>query len=220
MQVFSQDFLARLTEIPLPLVVALLAMGPIFWILGWRIHRVLFVASASFIAGLYGLVHGPKLLFGLNEYLAGLLLAVGVGGVAIALLRIGVFVVCGLLADAIAIKVAPEYFDPGLVGPVRGFAFLAGGLLSIVFYRLMVILTTAALGAGMIVGAVISLTHQTSAYDAMKGGSDLQVVVAGALVALIAVGTGAQYLLAVRFPPEREPAEDADKDESAEGAPA
>ena len=205
MQILSQEFLARLVDVPLPMVVAALVLAPVFWVLGWRIHRVLFVASVSLIAGVYGLVHGPKIL-GVNEYMAGLLLAGGVGGVAIALLRIGAFVACGLVADSIAVHAAPEYFDPALCGPVRVFAFLVGGMLSVLFYRLVVILITASLGAFIMVTAVVSLTHQTSDYDALTGGDDLQMLVAGALAVLILIGTGVQYLLACRFPATSEPA--------------
>ena len=215
MQILSQEALARLVDIPLPLVVAALVLAPVFWVLGWRLHRVLFVASVSLIAGMYGLVHGPKIL-GINEYFAGILLAVGVGGVAIALVRIGAFVACGLVADSIAAKVAPEYFDPSLLGPVRVVAFVAGGLLSVFFYRLVVVLITASLGAAMMVAGVVSLTHQSSSYDALAGGDDLQMIIAGAFVVLVLIGTGVQYLLAHRLP-ATEPEAGDDGEAPAEG---
>jgi len=209
MQILSQQALETLVRIPLPIVVVGLVLAPVFWLLGWRLHRVLFVGSVTFIAGVYGLVHVPKLL-AINKYLAGVLLAVGVGGVAIALMRIGAFVACGLLADSLAVHVAWEYF-PGLSGPVRFVAFVAGGMVSVFFYRLVVVLITASVGAVLMVGGVISLTHQTSAYDAIQGMDELQTIAAGALVVLILIGTGAQYLLAYRSPQAVEPGKEGEQ---------
>ena len=148
MRIFSPELIARASELPSPVLLLTAAVGPLFWVLGWRIHRSLFVALGTVVAGVYGLVYGGW--FGLHPGAAAALLGLSAAALSLALLRLGVFVAFGLVADWTAAELLSQQPERGGLLWLRAAAFFGGGLISLVCYRFLVILLTSFLGAYLI----------------------------------------------------------------------
>ena len=41
MTIFGPELVAKASELPSPALLTMAVLGPLFWVLGWRIHRVL-----------------------------------------------------------------------------------------------------------------------------------------------------------------------------------
>jgi len=105
---------------------ASLAVGLFLWLWGGRSHRFWLALVITVAAGLFGLSFGPA--SGMQPLVAGLLLAVAAGALALSLVRILLFVGGGLLGMELWHLVAPDLGQP-LV------AFVVGGLVGVFLYR-------------------------------------------------------------------------------------
>jgi hypothetical protein len=115
-------------------------------LLGWRGHRFWIVLIATVAAGVVGLYSGPA--HATQPILAGLLLAVAAGAMALALVRLIAFAAGGAAALLAMHALAPQWQQPLL-------SFLAGGLFGLVLFRLWTMALTSA--AGTLVMAYSSL---------------------------------------------------------------
>src|SRR5438105_4158186 len=106
MQIVSPQLVGNVSELPSILLVLAAALGPLFWVLGWRMHRTMFVAVSTVLGGMYGLAHGPAI--GLHPAIAAGLLSLSAAGLALSLLRIAVFIVMGGLAAFVADRLATQ----------------------------------------------------------------------------------------------------------------
>src|SRR5262245_26753759 len=97
MEIVSSKLVSDASDLPSAVLVLAAAVGPLLWVLGWRIHRALFVAASTFVGGVYGLVHGPS--FGLYPVVAAGLMSLSAGGLAMSAMRLGVFFVFGALSE-------------------------------------------------------------------------------------------------------------------------
>src|SRR5439155_5655457 len=111
----------------------------------------------------YGLVHGPA--FGLYPVVAAGLLSLSAGGLSMALLRIGVFVVFGALVDLATQATIANHLDAEARGWVRVTAFLIGGLLSLACYRFLVIALTSFAGAFLVILGGVAFAAQHGEVD-------------------------------------------------------
>jgi hypothetical protein len=123
-----------------------LVLGFLLWLLGWRGHRFWIVLIATVVAGVLGLSSGPA--HTTQPILAGLLLALSAGAVALALVRLVAFAAGGAAAVLVLHALAPQWQQPLLF-------FLGGGLLGLVLFRLWTMVLTSA--AGTLVMAYSSL---------------------------------------------------------------
>jgi hypothetical protein len=107
-----------------------LVVGVLLWCFGGLGHRFWVVLGGTLIAGVVGLRYGKHLGM---EYplVAGLLLAVSVGSLALALFRILLFVASGFAVAWLTSVIFPSWEE-------QIACFLAGGLLGIALYRLCV----------------------------------------------------------------------------------
>jgi hypothetical protein len=111
--------------------------GVLLWMCGARSHRFWVALAVTVGAGLHGLLYGGD--YGMNPLVAGLLLAVTAGTLALSLVRMLVFAAGGVAALTIAHLAAPAVDEP-LVSA------LIGGLISVVFYRLCITALTSLAG--------------------------------------------------------------------------
>jgi len=193
MKLFSPELVADAAELPAYALVVAAAIGPVFWVLGWRVHRMVFVATATFAGGVYGLVHGPAL--GLNSVAAAVLLSFSAGGLALALLRIGVFLLCGFVANLAASASIVNHLDETARAWVLGIAFLAGGLLSLVFYRLFVVALTSFIGSFLLLLGGLAFAARQGDADTVELVDARSTLVTAAFIVLGILGIAAQYLL-------------------------
>jgi hypothetical protein len=117
------------------------AVGLLLWLMGSRGHRFWLSMAVTVIAGIAGLHAAP--MMGVQPLVAGLLMAVCAGALALALVRLLVFTIVGVGSLAVAQAVTPGWNEPVIF-------FLAGGLISVVFFRLWVMALTSLAGTILI----------------------------------------------------------------------
>src|SRR3954447_23093119 len=139
MQLLAPDILEAAQPRQLsPLIPGLgLLIGLLLWLYGGRSHRFWLSLCLTVGAGCVGLQYGAA--YGMQPLVAGLLLAVAVGALALALVRLLLFTAGGLAALAVVQAVAPAWDEP-LV------SFLAGGLLGVFLYQFWVTALTSLAG--------------------------------------------------------------------------
>jgi hypothetical protein len=137
---FAGQLLADLAGLSLGLSLGLALVGWLLWATGWRLHRFWLVFLASSIAGVVGLLSGRAL--GSPLLIVGLLLAFAAGLLAVELSRLIIFVAGGLSAAWAGQSIAPAM-------PYHVLLFLVGGLVSLLLFRLWVMLWTSFLGASV-----------------------------------------------------------------------
>jgi MFS family permease len=137
MQLVLPDILDELRGFSPALGCLAFVLGLLLWLLGWRGHRFWIVLIATIVAGLVGLYSGPA--HTTQPILAGLLLAVSAGVMALALVRLVAFAAGGAAAFLAVHALIPQWQQPLL-------SFLAGGLFGIVVFRLWTIALTSAAG--------------------------------------------------------------------------
>jgi MFS family permease len=130
MQLVAPDILDAAVGLSPALTVTGLLVGAMLWFIGGLTHRFWVVLGSTLIAGVVGLFVGKR--FDMQPLVAGLLLAVSVGALALALFRVLLFLASGSAVLWLAGAVAPSWDEPIA-------CFLAGGLLGIALYNVCVI---------------------------------------------------------------------------------
>lgn len=193
MEIVSSKLVAEASELPSVVLVLTAAIGPLLWVLGWRIHRALFVAASTLVGGMYGLAHGPA--FGLYPAVAAGLMSLSAGGLAMAAMRIGVFVVFGALLELAVRSTIANHVDEQSQAWLRVSAFLIGGLLSLLCYRFLVIAFTSLLGAYLLLLGGMAFALRQGEFDTVGMASDRPVLVSAIWIGLGLAGILGQYVL-------------------------
>jgi hypothetical protein len=132
MHLVSPDILADAKGLSVAVCVTGLALGLVLWLLGGRAHRFWLVLLTTLAAGVYGLSIGD--VFGVQPLVAGLLMGVAAGALALSLVRLMAFVAGGVAACLLAERLTPGWDEPFV------FFFVGGFLgLSLVRYWMMVL---------------------------------------------------------------------------------
>src|SRR5262245_34243928 len=110
MQVVSPDILSDASGFSPAVSCSTFALGLLLWLLGWRGHRFWIVLIATVTAGIVGLDAGPD--HTTQQVVAGILLAVAVGAMALALVRLVAFAAGGLAACLAVHALMPQLQYP------------------------------------------------------------------------------------------------------------
>src|SRR5262249_12085001 len=94
MQLVVPEILDEARGFSVAVSVTALVMGLSLWLIGWRSHRFWIVLGTTIGAGVWGLSSGP--IYGTPGLVAGLLLALAAGALALALVRVVAFAAGGL----------------------------------------------------------------------------------------------------------------------------
>jgi len=137
MQLLAPDILAEARGLSVTISAWGLAFGILLWLMGWRWHRFWIVLLATSVGGVFGLNAGP--VYGVQPLVAGLLLAVGAGALALTLVRVAAFFAGGVAACLLAWTFAPGWDEP-LV------SFILGGLAGMLLFRWWTMLLTSMVG--------------------------------------------------------------------------
>jgi hypothetical protein len=137
MQLLAPEILEEARQLSPTLTGAGLFLGLLLWIFGGRSHRFWLALLITLSAGLLGLSYGQAV--GTQPLVAGLLLAVSAGALALSLVRILVFAAGGIAALGLVQVIAPSWDEPILV-------FLLGGLCGVLLYRFWITTFAAFLG--------------------------------------------------------------------------
>jgi hypothetical protein len=112
-------------------------LGTLLWLFGGRSHRFWLAMAVTLSAGLLGLMLGKH--YGMQPLVAGLLLAVSAGALALSLVRILLFAAGGIAALGGMHMIAPTWEEPIAV-------FLVGGLIGVLLYRFWIITFSSVIG--------------------------------------------------------------------------
>jgi hypothetical protein len=158
MSLLAPDILQEARQLSIAITATGLAMGLFLWLFGWRGHRFWIVLATTVSAGILGLQAGPNL--GTQPLVAGLLLAVAAGVLALALVRVVAFIAGGVAAWMLVQGLAPTYHEP-LV------CFLVGGLLGLLLFRVWTMALTSFAGALLVVYCSLGLADRLGKLDAV-----------------------------------------------------
>ena len=153
--------------------------GLLLWGLGWRWHRFWVAFGVTFIAGVLGLTAGKAA--GGQVLVAGVLVAVAAGVLALELARMLAFVTGGTAAWVAVQAVFPH-------GQEVWAAFLTGGLLGVLLYRLWMMLVTSTIGAVLAGHAGLVLTEALGKFDAAAWAAAHPEALNGAVATLAVIG--------------------------------
>ncbi len=175
MQLLAPDILEEARLLSPFLSGAGLAIGLLLWSLGGRTHRFWLAMSVTLAAGLLGLAMGKD--YGMQPLVAGLLLAVSAGALALSLVRILLFAAGGLAALGLLHAVAPAWDEPLAV-------FLVGGLVGVFLYRFWIMTFSSLIGALLMVYSALALFDRLHMVDSIawtrKNGPLLELGLRGA----------------------------------------
>jgi hypothetical protein len=125
-----------------------LTIGFLLWSFGGRTHRFWLAMSVTLTAGLLGLPYGKQ--YGMQPLVAGLLLAISAGALALSLVRILLFAAGGLAALGLIHAIAPGWDEPIAV-------YLVGGLIGVLLYRFWIITFSSLVGSLLMAYSALAL---------------------------------------------------------------
>ena len=163
-----------------------LVLGFLVWLLGWWGHRFWIVLFATVAAGWVGLRSGP--LVGAKPMVAGLLLAVSAGMMALALARVVAFVAGGAAVYLAVQLLIPAWED-------RFLCFLCGGLAGLVLFRLWMMTLTSLAGTLIMSYSSLCLLDRLGKLDALEWAEQRTLVLNWSCVGATLIGLVAQFLL-------------------------
>jgi hypothetical protein len=190
MGVVDPDVLKEALLLPPWLLVVALLLGVLLWLLGGWGHRFWIVMLTTLLSGVVGLIYGPQ--FGMQPLVAGLLVAVAAGALALALMRIGVFLAVGFAALGTARLVAPSWDEPLA-------CFLVGGLFGIVLFRFWIVVLTSASGTLLMAHAGLALIGRFRATDVVGWSQQQAPLINWIIGATIVLGVLLQFLVQRRL---------------------
>ncbi len=157
MQLIEPEILAEASGLALGLSICGLLLGVAVWLTGWRRHRFWVVLTITLVGGVYGLNEAAALHA--QPVVAGILMAVGAGMLALALARLFAFAAMGIGALVSVQALVPTWNQP-LV------SFVTGGVLGVLLFRLWVMLVTSLAGSLLMIYSTLCLLQRFAKLDA------------------------------------------------------
>ena len=186
MQLLAPDILEDVRELSPLLTGTGLVVGLFLWLMGARSHRFWLVLVMTLTAGILGLLFGPR--YGMQPLVAGLLLAVAVGALALALVRILLFAAAGLTGLWLAWHLAPGWDQP-LV------CFLAAGLAGVLLYKFWITVLASLTGTLLIGYSGLGLVAHLKKVDVVGWAERNGPLLNWGCAAVTALGLLVQFLL-------------------------
>jgi hypothetical protein len=190
MGVVDPEVLAEALPLPPWLLIVALLLGLLLWLLGGWGHRFWIVMLTTLLSGVVGLIYGPQ--FGMQPLVAGLLVALAAGALALALMRIGVFLAVGFAALGTVRVAAPSWDEPLA-------CFLVGGLLGVVLFRFWIVVLTSAAGTLLMAHAGLCLVGRFGHLDVVAWSAQQAPLLNWAVGALLVLGVLVQFLVQRRL---------------------
>ncbi|HTU17061.1 MAG TPA: hypothetical protein VMG10_03300 [Gemmataceae bacterium] len=197
MQFLAPDILEEAKGISPFLSGAGMTIGFLLWSFGGRTHRFWLAMSVTLTAGLLGLTLGKQ--YGMQPLVAGLLLAVSAGALALSLVRILLFAAGGLAALGLIHTLASTWDEPIAV-------FLVGGLVGVLLYRFWIITFSSLIGTLFMAYSALALFDRLHMVDSVAFTQKNGPLLNWGCAALVVVGILVQFLLERRRRRKAEPA--------------
>lgn len=186
MQLIAPDLFAEVAKLSIGACAIGLTLGVLIWLTGWWQHRFWTVAAVTATAGIVGLQSGRNA--NVQPLVAGLLAALAAGWMALELAKVLAFLGGGATASILVQTFVPTVHDPLI-------AFLAGGLLGVVLFRLWMLTFTSLVGSLLIAYSGLGLASVWLKTDAAAIVNEK----VGVLNAAVGFGTLLGVLLQGRF---------------------
>ena len=174
-----------------------LSLGVFLWMFGWWSHRFWVVLITTVLAGVVGLYESSA--FQTQPLLAGILLALAAGLLALALVRVLAFFAGGL-AGLWAVQMMVPNLTQALI------CFLLCGILGLLLFRVWMMGLTSLAGTLLVSYCGLSLLDRAGTMDAVTWTGQGTVLLNWACAFLAVLGVMMQYLLDRRS--RRKPTED------------
>jgi hypothetical protein len=186
MQLVAPDILAEARGLPLGTTASCLAIGLFLWLFGARTHRFWIALSITVAAGLVGLNNGRT--YGMQPLVAGLLLAVAAGVLALSLVRLLLFLAGGFAGLALVHTVAPSADEPLAT-------FIVGGLVGVLLYWLWIMTLTSITGTALMLYSGLCLLDRFQVLQAVEWSRQNAPLLNWGFAALVVMGILVQFLL-------------------------
>lgn len=185
MAILAPDLLELTRELSPAVSGLVTGLGLLLWLFGAHAHRFWLSVLVTVAGGVSGLVVGRD--FSLQPLVAGLLMALAAGALALALARVGLFVAGGLAALLVARGLGLGWSELG--------TFLVGGLVGISLYRLWITALSSTLGALLMAYGGASLLDAMGQLDSPAWAARNGPLVNWALAVVSVLGMVAQFVL-------------------------
>ena len=182
----APDILNEVRQLPWVFLLVGLTLGLVLWLFGGRGHRFWLVLGMTLTGGVLGLRFGAA--YAVQPLVAGLLLAVTAGALALALSRVLLFVAGGAACVALAHAVAPSFDEPAV-------CFLVGGLLGVLLYKLWVAALSSLAGSLLIAYSILGVLSKLHLGDMVAWADQQTPLLNWACGASAVLGLLAQVLL-------------------------
>lgn len=186
MHLLAPDILEEARTLSPYLSGAGLFIGFLLWSLGGRTHRFWLAMSVTLSAGLLGLTLGKQ--YGMQPLVAGLLLAVSAGALALSLVRILLFAAGGLAALSLMHHLAPVWDEPIAV-------FLVGGLIGVLLYRFWIVTFSSVIGTLLMAYSALALCDRLHMVDSVAWTGKNGPLLNWGCASLLVLGILVQFLL-------------------------
>jgi hypothetical protein len=185
MQILAPDILEEARTLSPILSGAGLLIGFLLWSLGGRTHRFWLAMIVTLTAGLLGLTHGKE--FGMQPLVAGLLLAISAGVLALSLVRLLLFAAGGLAALGLLHAIASGWDEPIAV-------FLVGGLIGVLLYRFWITFFSSLIGALLMAYSALALFDRLHMVNSVEWTRKNGPLLNWAFASLVVMGALIQFL--------------------------
>ncbi len=182
----APNILDEVRQLPWYLPACGAALGLLLWLFGGRGHRFWLVLLMTTVGGVLGLIHGAK--FDMQPLVAGLLLAVAAGALALSLARVLLFLLGGAACVWLAHTIAPAWDAPAV-------CFLVGGLLGVLLYKVWVTALSSLAGTLLLAYSILGLLSALAVCDTVAWAGEQTAVLNWACGAFAVLGLLAQLLL-------------------------
>jgi hypothetical protein len=186
MQVLAPDILELTRQLSPAVCLLAMLIGLGLWLHGGRSHRFWVALALTLAAGIAGLSLGRD--FAVQPLVAGLLLALAAGALALALARLSLFVaggLAGILLARMAFPAANEFVS-----------FIVGGLVGVCFYQLWITALSSLVGTVLAAYGLVSLLDRLGRLNSVAWAERNTPLINWGLIGMTLVGVLAQLLLA------------------------
>lgn len=186
MQLIAPDILQDARGLSVAAYAMGIVLGFFLWLLGWYGHRFWIVLFTTVVAGIVGL--SSARVAGVQPFVAGLLLAIAAGTLALSLSRFLAFGAGGAAAWLLVRGVAPGWDEPLL-------CFLGGGLVGLLLFRAWTMALTSLAGTLLMGYSLLGLIDHFGRMDAVTWAERRPVLLNSLCVAVALVGWVVQFAL-------------------------
>lgn len=187
MHLLAPDILEEARKLSVGVSGTAFGIGFLLWLTGWWGHRFWIVLTSTVVAGVVGLSIGP--VHGMKPLVSGLLLALAAGVLALALVRVIVFIAGGSAAYVCSQALMPAAWHDPLA------YFLVGGLISLLLFRVWTMVLTSGLGALVMGNGLLCMLDRLGKINAVSWCEQHAPLANGCLLGTMLAGVIIQFIL-------------------------